>query len=463
MDEHRDDLDGWLRGQIEPLPPPEGTFELIRRRARRRKIQKAAIAAAGSAAVIVALVAIPRVATSVLHIGTGLKNSGTAAGATTPAPSSNSGRSGVSSLGTVTPDPSPPPVPADFAATSVTFIGTETGWVIGQAGTPGDCATQYCTSVARTDDAGASWYGVHAPLTGAPDGASGVSQIRFLNTLDGWAFGPELWATHDGGHTWTQIPTGGLRVTDLETVGDRAFAVLSACSGTGTAFAAGCTSFSLYSAVASGDSWSAVGNVTSGLRSGNLAGAASIVLTGTVGYLYAPSGALYDGPVDGSGSWRKVAPYTPVSFCAPGQAQQDGQPAGALLAAIAASRLVLACNEPVAGGPVAKQVRTSQAGVTGWHGVPHNAPGTGTATSVAGAPDGTIVLATTQGIDVLPSGSTTWQRAAVSGGVPAGGFAYVGMTTSVQGVAVPADAAEHAVWFTSDGGLTWHRSAITGS
>jgi hypothetical protein len=463
MDEHRDDLDGWLRGQVEPLPPPEGTFELIRRRARRRKIRKAAIAAAGSAAVIVALVAIPRAATSVLHIGTGSKSSGSAAGATTSTPSGTSGSLGLNSLGTVTPVPSPPPVPADFAATSVTFIGTRTGWVIGQAGTPGDCATQYCTSVARTDDAGASWYGVHAPLTGAPDGASGVSQIRFLSTLDGWAFGPELWATHDGGYSWTKISTGGLRVTGLETVGNRAFAVFAACSGTGTAFAAGCTSFSLYSAVATGDSWRAVGTSTSGLGGGSLPGAASIVLTGTVGYLYAPSGTLYDGPVDGSGPWRKVVPLASLSFCATGQAQPDGQPAGALLAASAASRLVLACNEPLGDGSVVKQVLTSQAGVTSWRGVPQDAPGTGAATSVAGAPNGTIVLATTQGIDVLPSGGTTWQQATVSGGGPAGGFGYAGMTTSAQGVAVPADASAHAIWLTSDGGLTWHRSAITGS
>jgi photosystem II stability/assembly factor-like uncharacterized protein len=82
---------------------------------------------------------------------------------------------------------------------------------------------------------------------------------------------------------------------------------------------------------------------------------------------------------------------------------------------------------------------------------------------VAGAPNGTIVLATRQGIDVLPSGGTTWQQATVSGGGPAGGFAYAGMTTSAQGVAVPADASAHAIWLTSDGGLTWHRSAITGS
>ena len=49
-----------------------------------------------------------------------------------------------------------------------------------------------------------------APVTGAPKGPTGVSQVRFYNTSDGWAFGPQLWATHNGGQSWQQIgPAGG--------------------------------------------------------------------------------------------------------------------------------------------------------------------------------------------------------------------------------------------------------------
>ncbi len=129
-------------------------------------------------------------------------------------------------------------MPDNFRPSSVTFVGTKTGWVIGQAKTPGDCATPYCTSVARTDDAGKTWTGVPAPLTGAADGATGVSQVRFLNLNDGWAFGPELWVTRTGGQTWTPVDTHGLRVTDLETVGNRVFALWASCTGGGTAFAA---------------------------------------------------------------------------------------------------------------------------------------------------------------------------------------------------------------------------------
>ena len=195
-------------------------------------------------------------------------------------------------------------MPANFRPSSVTFVGTDTGWVIGQAGTPGQCATEYCTSVARTDDAGKTWTGVPAPLTGAADGATGVSQIRFLNLDDGWAFGPELWATHDGGQHWAQVDTHGQRVTDLETVGDWAFAVFASCTGRGAAFAGQCTSFTLYSSPAWTDDWTPVGAATSGLTDGAPDGAASLFLTETRGYLLAPDGTLYAGRVDVSAPWQ---------------------------------------------------------------------------------------------------------------------------------------------------------------
>src|SRR5690348_17885436 len=57
----------------------------------------------------------------------------------------------------------------------------------------------------------------------------------------GWAYGPQLYATHTSGRTWAQVGTGGLRVTALETVGDRVFAVWASCTGDGPAYAVNCT------------------------------------------------------------------------------------------------------------------------------------------------------------------------------------------------------------------------------
>jgi hypothetical protein len=464
MTDPHDDLDAWLEAQVRPLPPPPGTFELIRKRARRRKITRAAGAAAGAVAVITLIAAVPTLIIPRLQPGTGPTQKSAATGQTLPLSSSHPPAT------TSTPAPTAvlPPVPANFAATSVTFIGTLTGWVIGQAGTPGHCFTKDCTSVARTDDGGATWYGVPAPVTGAPDGSTGVSQIRFLDRDNGWAFGPQLYATHDGGQNWTKISTGGMRVTALEARGNRAFAVWARCTGTGSDFAANCTSFAVHSAAMGSDQWTPVGGASATVTPGRTAGSASLLLTGTLGYLLTPGGALLSGPISGQGSWQQLvaastasaansASPSGASLCSPGAAQPDGQAAGGLLAATSSAGLVLLCTGQATAGTQSKTLYTSSDSGAKWQ-LAGTAPAAGTATSVAGTPSGAILIATTQGIEVSADGGATW--AAAQGSLPAGGFAFVGMTTSSQGVAVPADPSQDAVWFTMDGGQTWRESAI---
>ena len=467
MADRRDDLDSWLSERIDPLPPPPGTFELIKRRARRRRYRKLAITATSAALIVAAAVTVPQVVN--LHVLNPSSGSAAAAGRTSSATSTGGGR--AESSGSARPSPtatpsSAPAVPANFRPTSVTFVSAGTGWVIGQAGTPGRCATRYCTSVARTDDAGKTWSGVPAPVTGPADGATGVSQIRFLNLNDGWAFGPGLWATHNGGQTWTPVSTDGLRVTDLETVGDRVFALFASCTGSGASFAAACTSFTLYSAPASGGgNWAPVGASTSGLTDGAADEAASLVLTGSRGFLLAPGRELYSGPVGGGGPWTLVNSITPS--CPVGAAQADGQPAGALFGAVNARELILAC---AAAGPSGasgasgqqKLMYSSLNGGASWIAIAQ-APTAGIATSVAASPAETIVLGTDQGIDVLPAGDIAWQAATLSASAPPGGFSYVGMTTDSQGIALPASPASGTVWFTFNGGLTWRPAQLNGS
>jgi hypothetical protein len=143
--------------------------------------------------------------------------------------------------------------------------------------------------------------------------------------------------------------------------------------------------------------------------------------------------------------------------CAPGAAQSDGQPAGELLAATSPSGLVALCVGQAAGGSQVKTAYTSSDGGTMWQRA-GTAPAAGTATSVAGTPTGTIMVATSLGIDVSADGGATWTAADIA--VPPGGFAFVGMTTSARGVAVPADPNQDAVWFTVDGGRSWQASPI---
>ncbi len=474
MDNPRDPIDDWLNTEVEPLAPPPATFRLIRRRARRRKVSRAVMSAAAIVVVAAAGVAVPRIAASLQgHAGPAPRPAaaGQPPASARPEPA---GKGGVSPNTRSSSEVSLPssalsaagsgaPVPPNFQPTSVTFVGTHIGAVIGQAGTPGHCATAYCTSLAGTSDYGSTWYGVSAPLTGPPDGPAGVGQIRFLNTSDGWAFGPQLWVTHDGGATWTQEDTGGMRVTDLETAGDRAFALFAACTGSGAGYGARCTAFSLYTSLAGSDHWEPVSGPVSGLglpQAGSArAASASLVLTEDRGYLLAPSGELLSGPLTG-GAWTEASDQVP---CLPGAPGPDGQPAGALLAADAGT-LVLVCasaTDTATDSQTRSVTQSTDNGVT-WS-TPQPAGSTGIAASVA-SQGSTVLIATSAGIYLSADSGGSWALAQASpAGAAAGqrGFSYVGMTSSLNGVALPADAGLHEVFITTDGGRTWQAHAVS--
>ena len=466
MPDRHDDVDAWLSERIEPLPPPPGTFDLIKRRARRRKYRKLAITAGSAAVIVAAAVTVPQVVNlPVLNPNPSAAPVAGAHNATTSPPASSSTSGNASAAASSAVPTRLGSVPGNFRPTSVTFVGTRTGWVIGQALTPGHCASQFCTSLARTNDAGKTWAGVPAPMAGPADGASGLSQIRFLNLNNGWAYGPQLYATHTAGKTWTQVDTGGLRVTALETVGDRVFAVWASCTGDGPAYAVNCTRFTLYSASATGGTWAPVGASTTGLTNGAASEAAQLVLTGSRGYLLAPGGELYSGPVDGSGPWTRVSSL--VASCPVGPARGNGQPTGALLGAVNARDLILACVSASSGTSPSvstqqKFVYSSTNGGMSWAQMT-TAPAAGVAFGLADTPTESVMLATDQGIDLLPAGEMSWRTADVRGGAPAGGFRYIGMTTDEQGIALPADPSAGTVWFTFDGGQSWTVSRLNGS
>ena len=470
MDEPRDDIDTWLSERVTPLLPHPGAFEQIRKRARRRKMGQAALAAAGAVIVVAGAIAVPRLILNGPIGSTPLAQSSS----TATVPGSSPGPSRPSVNGTSTPDATSTPtapalaaVPPNFAASSVTFVSTFTGWVIGQAGTPGHCgppSAYICTSVAATNDGGATWHGVPAPVSGAPSGGTGVSQIRSLDGVSAWAFGPQLYATHNGGQAWARIPTHGMRVTGLETVNGIVFAVWAQCASTGADFAAGCTSFSLYSSPAGRDDWSPVPGVTGLQASGGAPGSAQLVLTGSRGYLMTPGGQLFSGPVTRPARWRAVtAPAgTPAALpCAPGAGETGGHPLQAMLASTGPG-LVLLCAGQASGNQQAKTLYYSADGGRSWNPA-GPAPARGTAMSLSGPPGGPVLVATSTGIDFstnAPGTSTALAWSTARGAGAPGGYSYVGMTTSQQGVAVPADLNLYAVWFTYDGGAHWQQSPV---
>jgi hypothetical protein len=115
------------------------------------------------------------------------------------------------------------PVPPGFAAQSFTAIGTAEWWLLGTA----PCSQPPCTSIVRTDDGGHSFVGTPAPRTTA------VTQLRFADAGDGFAYDPELWVTHNAGGAWHQLPIGG-SVSDLAIADGYAYAIVKpAGSGAG--------------------------------------------------------------------------------------------------------------------------------------------------------------------------------------------------------------------------------------
>jgi len=452
----RDPIEAWLSSDVELLSPPPGAYQRVRRRARRRKAVRTMSAAAGAAVIVVAAAVLPQVAGNLLPGPGGPDRAGGATSAhrqasqraTKPAPRpSPTSRTLTNGGQPITGAGSGPPAPG-FRPTSVTFVGPHTGAVIGQAGS--SCSSSPCTAVAGTHDYGSTWAAIGAPPAGPPHGSAGVSQIRFLGLRNGWAYGPALYATHDGGHRWTAITGLPGRVIDLATVGRRAFAVVGAgCSGTN--YWENCIRFSLFSTVASSDSWRPVGgaSTTSQVVPGGLQ------LTSKYGYLVT-NGLLYAGPVSG-GAWHPVSTSSPTA--PPCLTSLSGP--GPWLIAPGDSRLYLLCSvsRPNASPSTALSLYASADQGRSWQ-----AQGpvsvTGTATSLALSPAGKLVLATTAGLYYSPDGHT-WRAAALDVPAPGGGgFGFVGMTTSSNGVAVPSAPGSRELYITADGGQNWRHAPI---
>jgi hypothetical protein len=489
-DNELDALDRWLNQQVHPLPPPPGTFELITRRARRRKIRKAVVSVASAAAVAAAVAVAVPVGMS-MHLTTPSTNANLAAGANSATPSdgaaqpalgtasqdarpfaSSAAASATSTAGPTTPGYLPP----NFQPYSVTWDSLSTGWIMGPAGTPGHCGASQnsavCTSIARTDDGGQTWHGLPAPPVGGPMAATGVTGLRFLNASYGWAFGPELWATDDGAEHWHKVDTGGASVTDLETMNGRAYALFSDCTPPAETrdTIANCRSFTLETATAGSDTWTPVGGIPAHLTSGTTALTSAVLelASPTTGYLVAPDGTLYSGPLDGT-AWHKLVRLP----CGPGPANSDGLPQTLLLTptgttSSGVTRLAIVCTQ-VAAGTSSVYLSTDNGATWTEQRSIASTPTTSVPQSLTALPDGTLILAAipgggglSGGIYLLSPGATQWHAATLSPTEWAEpvGFTYVGMTSATQGVALSSDLSQHAIWMTTDGGKTWQARPI---
>ena len=104
-----------------------------------------------------------------------------------------------------------------FSALDVTFVG-DRGWALGTA----DCGGGRCTTQLVSTDGGATWT-QRAARGLCADGC--VRHVRFADDRVGYAYGPDLWITLNGGESWSKVASP--EVQALEVVGDAAVRVVS--------------------------------------------------------------------------------------------------------------------------------------------------------------------------------------------------------------------------------------------
>ncbi len=118
---------------------------------------------------------------------------------------------------------------------SMSFPSPHVGYVLSLY----DCSAKICVALSETNNAASSWGGTSTPsqLNGdmrlATWGSYGTDYmtltVHFADARDGWIYGTvpapvtsntsnpnwenRLWATHDGGKTWQNVPLGPLRLT----------------------------------------------------------------------------------------------------------------------------------------------------------------------------------------------------------------------------------------------------------
>ncbi len=369
------------------------------------------------------------------------------AGTPTPTPGASS------SAATTTPTPSGEavapspsvsavgPIPADFKPLSVTFVSADMGWVLGSTG----CGSERCPVIVNSVDGGRTWARVEAPATtvstapelfGGLPTPTGVTEIRFADRQDGWIFGPDLWATHDGGQTWKQVAVPGLAgapVVALEASAGTVHAAFWDETG---------VPFRLATSPVGSDAWRL--SPTDVPVGAGPVPSVQLVLAGTTGWLLENDRTVIAGARLVGGTWQTWQPPC-LDVVGP-----------ALLAAGTAQDLIAACDVGLWATPQGEHLyRSTDSGQTFAEAGPRLPVDSVTA---IGAPNASTIVAAGGGsngvAEVVASydGGHTWTVVLR----PGQAVTYLGFTTATQGVMLTSGAAGHGqLLMTRDGGRTW--------
>lgn len=333
------------------------------------------------------------------------------------------------------------PVPAHTSATSVTFVSTQEGFVLGTA----PCAHRPCSVILRTLDRGHSWVGLPAPVEAVSSrGGSGLWGLRFADPLRGYAYGNGIWRTLDGGSSWARWSVPGRYVIDFAAVSDRRLVAITAQCSPGSNRCS--NRLTLSESSIAGGSWHQVASARTFDESIS-------VHTGTVWVLL--------------GQRLLVSVNGGRTFAA--HSQPCAQRANALpqLTSVAddGSNTYLLCTGQGALGHTVKDIYVTHGVHSGWRFVGH-APFAGDAGELAAGGPGGLVIATASAaswLDRSVDGGGHW-RTALSYGDGGEGWADLGFTTASDGVVIHGPANTDggnanfagALVLTENGGRTWH-------
>ncbi len=301
---------------------------------------------------------------------------------------------------------SSPPVSVrrGFAASDVSFVSAQRGWVLGSG------------QLLTTGDGALSWTALPAP-------PAGVTHLRFATSADGYAWSTDgaLWLTTDGAVSWHPGRLG--QVLSLETASGWVWAI------------AGPQPYpDVWRAPVGSTVWTNLGFTPD--RS------ATLLVHGPAAYVAGQEGA---GPIPpsvevytGTQVGRHLAVPCPTSLPVP----------YAELGASTDGSLVLICD--VQGQPAEYDLAYASAdGGSSWTAITAPPAWSNGVTAITGK-------RFSWNANVLVSSGGAW-TVALAG--PPGGFSLVGFETGQQGVALSADG---ALWITRDGGSTWNRVSFAG-
>jgi hypothetical protein len=338
-----------------------------------------------------------------------------------------------------------------FGPIDASFTSPSDGWLLGVV--MNDCATGGIIEVRATVDGGLHWAKATAPPAPwggvAPNGSGnvpldGVTRVLFANAKDGWAYGPGLWGTHNGGVSWHEVSTHRHVVYSMAVTSGYVVATFDTCGSAGSYCYAPAT-FTVETTPVHRDAWrTAPGAAGEGAPALTAAGGTAYAYgAGTPGF---PGKlTLLAGPANGSKHWHSQAMPCP---------------AGAITASAAsASRLLLACAL-LGTHPTTTHLYRSTDGGAGWTQFATRPLFDG-ASVIEQTPNGTLLTGGIyNGIELSRNGGRTWAQPANvddSNSIQGGGYLAAALTTNNDGYVI---GYLGPLWITRNGGKSWRQISV---